>query len=76
MWRRKKDKSVRLEKKVSIQEKFQKWKKNNQHYVNIILGVFTILGILFALIIFALLIIKFMPGTESGSWYNGLKGVI
>ena len=66
MW--KKDKSVRLEKKESFKDKIQKWKKNNQHYVNIILGIFTILGILFALIIFALLIIKFIPGTESGSW--------
>lgn len=74
MW--KKDKTVRLEKKTSIKDKSQEWKKNNQHYLNVILGIFTILGIIFVLIIFVLLIVKFAPGTESGSWYNGLKGVI
>ena len=76
MWKPKKNKSVRLEKKESIREKFQKWKTRNQPYINILYGIFVILGIIFALILFVWLILTFAPGTESGEWYNGLRGVI
>ena len=68
MWK-KKNQPVRLEKKVSKKEKFQKW--INKHKMP-----FIIAGIIVALIIFVVLMIKFAPGTESGSWYNGFKGVI
>lgn len=66
---RNKKKPVRLQKKVSKKEKIQKWFKRHQM-------PFVIAGIFIALIVFVVLIIEFAPGTESGSWYNGLKGVI
>ena len=68
MWK-KKNQPVRLEKKVSKKEKFQKW--INKHKMP-----FIVAGIFIALIIFVVLMVKFAPGTESGSWYNGFKGVI
>ena len=63
------DRPVRLNKKLSLKERVQKW--FNKHKMP-----FVIAGIFIALIIFVALIIKFAPGTESGNWYNGLKGVI
>ncbi len=63
------NKPVRLDKKISLKEKIQKW--FNKHKMP-----FVIAGIVVALIIFVVLMIKFAPGTESGNWYNGLRGVI
>lgn len=68
MWERSK-KPVRLYKELSFKEKAQKW--FNKHKMPFLVAGFFIL-----LIVFTILVMKFAPGTESGNWYNGLKGVI
>lgn len=66
---KKNNKPVRLDKKLSLKEKVQKW--FDKHKMP-----FFIAGIFLVLIIFVMLIFIFAPGTESGNWYNGFKGVI
>ena len=68
MWKKKKE-PIRLGKEISRTEKIQNW--INRHY-----GILVIIGIIIALILFVLLIITFIPGTESGLWYNNGTGVI
>ena len=68
MWK-KKEKPIRLEKQVSRTEKFQNW--INKHRQPLI-----IIGVIIALIIFVLLIMKFAPGTESGLFYNNRTRVV
>lgn len=63
------DRPVRLNKKLSLKERVQKW--FNKHKMPFLVAGFFIL-----LIVFTILVMKFAPGTESGNWYNGLKGVI
>lgn len=68
MWK-KEDQPVRLKKKISKKEKVQKWLRKHKM-------PFIVAGVIATLIVFVALVIIFAPGTESGSWYNGLKGVI
>ena len=63
MWKKKKEKPVRLEKKVTMAEKFQNW-------INRWSGILFIILFVLAIIFFVILVMKFMPGTESGLWYN------
>ena len=63
MWKKKKEKPVRLEKKVTMAEKFQNW-------INRWSGILFIILFVLAIILFVILVMKFMPGTESGLWYN------
>ena len=65
----KKEKPIRLDKKTTKKERICKWFK--KHYLP-----FVVSGVIIALIVFVFLILYFAPGTESGSWYNGLRGVI
>lgn len=68
MWK-KKNQPARLGKKISKRERIKKWFQKHKM-------PFVIAGIFLALIVFAILIFIFAPGTESGNWYNGFKGVI
>ena len=45
--------------KTTISEKIQEW-----------YGVLLVVGFILGIILFAALVIYFMPGTESGLWYN------
>lgn len=62
MWKKSK-KPVRLEKKMSLKEKIQNW--INRHY-----GTLVFIGLVIAMILFVLFCLKFVPGTESGVYYN------
>ena len=59
----KRKKPVRLEKKVSLKTRIQKWYGDNRLYLFI--G-----GVIVLMIVFVVGFILFMPGTESGVWYN------
>ena len=62
--RNKKKTPIRLEKQVTVVERIQNWINKYRSYI-IIIATIT------ALILFVLCILAFVPGTESGIWYNG-----
>lgn len=62
--RNKKKKPVRLEKQLTIAERIQNWIDRYYNYIIVV-------AIIVALILFVLCIMAFVPGTESGMWYNG-----
>ena len=62
--RNKKKTPVRLEKQLTIAERIQNWIDKYYNYIIIV-------AIVVALILFVLCIMAFVPGTESGMWYNG-----
>lgn len=62
--RNKKKTPVRLEKQLTIAERIQNWIDKYYNYIIIV-------AIIVALILFVLCIMAFVPGTESGMWYNG-----
>ena len=62
-------KQVRLNKRISVKEKCQKWINNNRTYLLIV-------GSIVALVLFVYLCLAFVPGTESGIVYNNRTGVI
>ena len=53
-----------LEKQITIAERIQSWIDKYYNYM-IVAGIFVVL------ILFVLCTITFVPGTESGIWYNG-----
>lgn len=59
-----KKKPVRLSKKQTLTERIQNWMKKNYSYLLLI--VFII-----AIIFFVIFVLMFVPGTESGNYYNG-----
>lgn len=61
---RNKNQPVRLDKKITLIERIQ---NIISKYYGIVLFVFIII----ALILFVAFFLMFMPGTESGLWYNG-----
>ena len=62
--RNKKKTPVRLEKQLTIAERIQNWIDKYHNYI-------IVAAIVVALILFVLCIMAFVPGTESGMWYNG-----
>lgn len=62
--RNKKETSVRLEKQLTTAEKIQNWIDKYYNYIIVV-------AIVVALILFVLCAMTFVPGTESGIWYNG-----
>jgi len=62
--RNKKKTPVRLEKQLTIAERIQNWIDKYYNYIIVV-------AIIVALILFVLCIMAFVPGTESGMWYNG-----
>ena len=54
---------VRLEKQVTIAERVQNWVNKYRNHI-------IVAAIVVALILFVLCIMAFVPGTESGMWYN------
>ena len=66
---RRKKQPVRLEKKVSMSERAQKWINKNRPYL-IIFG-----GIIITILSIILLFKCVHSGTESGLWYNYFGGV-
>ena len=62
--RKKKKTPVCLEKQVTVVERIQNWINKYRFYIIIV-------AIVIALILFVLFILVFVPGTESGTWYNG-----
>ncbi len=62
--RNKKETPVRLEKQLTIAERIQNWIDKYHNYI-------IVAAIVVALILFVLCIMAFVPGTESGMWYNG-----
>lgn len=62
--RNKEETPVRLEKQLTIVERIQNWVDKYYNYI-------AVAAIVVALILFVLCIITFVPGTESGMWYNG-----
>lgn len=68
--RKSKKKPVRLEKQVTLVDKIQNFMDKHYNYIFII-------AVISILILLAMLVIIFIPGTESGIWYNGgIKDVI
>lgn len=61
---RNKTTQVRLEKKITLSEKIQKFINKYQTYLFMILMALLLIFII-------IFIIMFVPGTESGLWYNG-----
>ena len=55
---------VRLEKQLTMAERIQNWVDKYRNYI-------IVAAIVVALILFVLCIMAFVPGTESGMWYNG-----
>ena len=62
--RNKEDTPICLEKQITITERIQNWvDKYHNHII--------VAAIVVALILFVLCAMTFVPGTESGMWYNG-----
>ena len=61
---KKRKKQVRLSKKLTISERIQ-------NFINRYYGYIVIIAFIVGIILFAYFILMFMPGTESGAWYNG-----
>ena len=62
--RNKKKTPICLEKQITIAERIQSWIDKYYNYM-IVAAIFMVL------ILFVLCAITFVPGTESGIWYNG-----
>ena len=62
--RNKKKTPICLEKQITIAERIQNWVDKYYNYM-IVASIFVVL------ILFVLCVITFIPGTESGIWYNG-----
>ena len=62
--RNKKETPVRLEKQLTISERVQNWVDKYHNHIIVV-------AIVVALILFVLCAMAFVPGTESGIWYNG-----
>ena len=62
--RNKKKTPICLEKQITIAERIQNWVDKYYNYM-IIASIFVVL------ILFVLCAMTFVPGTESGIWYNG-----
>lgn len=61
--RNKEETPVRLEKQLTMAERIQNWVDKYRNYI-------IVAAIVVALILFVLCIMAFVPGTESGMWYN------
>ena len=62
--RNKKKTPICLEKQITIAERIQNWVDKYYNHM-IVASIFVVL------ILFVLCAITFVPGTESGIWYNG-----
>lgn len=62
--RNKKKAPICLEKQITIAERIQIWIDKYHNHI-IVVAIFMVL------ILFVLCTITFVPGTESGIWYNG-----
>lgn len=62
--RNKKKTPICLEKQITIAERIQSWVDEYYNYM-IVVAIFVVL------ILFVLCAMTFVPGTESGIWYNG-----
>ena len=62
--RNKKKTPICLEKQITIAERIQNWVDKYYNHM-IVVAIFVIL------ILFVLCAMTFVPGTESGIWYNG-----
>ncbi len=62
--RNKKKTPICLEKQITIAERIQSWIDKYYNYM-IVVAIFVVL------ILFVLCTMTFVPGTESGIWYNG-----
>lgn len=62
--RNKKKTPICLEKQITIVERIQSWVDEYYNYM-IVASIFVVL------ILFVLCAMTFVPGTESGIWYNG-----
>ena len=62
--RNKKKTPICLEKQITIAERIQSWIDKYYNYM-IVAAIFVLL------ILFVLCTMTFVPGTESGIWYNG-----
>lgn len=62
--RNKKKTPICLEKQITIAERIQSWVDKYYNHM-IVVAIFVIL------ILFVLCAMTFVPGTESGIWYNG-----
>ena len=62
--RNKKKTPICLEKQITIAERIQNWVDKYYNYM-IVVAIFVVL------ILFVLCAMTFVPGTESGIWYNG-----
>ena len=62
--RNKKKTPICLEKQITIAERIQSWIDKYYNYM-IVAAIFVVL------ILFVLCTMTFVPGTESGIWYNG-----
>lgn len=62
--RNKEEPQIRLEKQLTIAERIQNWA--DKYHNHIIVAIIVV-----ALILFVLFAMAFVPGTESGVWYNG-----
>ena len=62
--RNKKKTPICLEKQITIAERIQSWIDKYYNYM-IVASIFVVL------ILFVLCTMTFVPGTESGIWYNG-----
>lgn len=62
--RNKKKTPICLEKQITIAERIQSWVDEYYNYM-IVASIFVVL------ILFVLCVMIFIPGTESGVWYNG-----
>ena len=60
---------IRLEKRKTNKEKLQNW--INKYYWYLV-----VIGVVVALFLFIYLCFAFVPGTESGTFYNNRTGVI
>ena len=62
--RNKKKAPICLEKQITIAERIQSWVDKYYNHI-IVVAIFVVL------ILFVLCVMTFIPGTESGIWYNG-----
>ena len=62
--RQNKNTPIRLKKQVTLVERFQ-------NFIDRYYGYLFTLAIILAFILFVICIMAFIPGTESGVWYNG-----
>ena len=62
--RNKKKTPICLEKQITIAERIQSWVDKYYNHI-IVVAIFVVL------ILFVLFVMIFIPGTESGVWYNG-----